>query len=156
MPMKLLIAIALSLAATLAVADVYKCVETDPATGERKVTYTNDRQSRGCERLSQDLPVSSVPGVQPRSAPPAAAFPKVSGDAQRQRDSDRRKILESELQAEEKALEDARKALAEEDAVRFGNEKNYQRKLDRLKPFQDRVEQHERNVDALKKEISNL
>ena len=60
------------------------------------------------------------------------------------------------LEAEEKALETARKALAEADAVRYGNEKNYQRKLDRLKPFQATVEQHERNVEALKKELLNL
>ncbi len=154
--MKLLSAVALMLASTLAMADVYKCVETDPATGERKVTYTNDRKTRGCERLSQDLPVSSVPGVRTPKAPPPAAFPKVSGDDQRERDAGRRKILESELQTEEKALEEARKALAEEDAVRYGNERNYQKKLDRLKPFQEKVEQHERNVEALKKEIGNL
>lgn len=152
--MKFLIAAALTLTSAIAVADVYKCVETDPATGERKVTYTNDRKARGCERLSTDLPVSSVPGAAPRPAP--AAFPKVSDDDQRQRDSERRKILESELQAEEKALESARKALAEEDAVRYGNERNFQKKLDRLQPFQEKVEQHERNVEALKKEIANL
>ena len=40
--------------------------------------------------------------------------------------------------------------------MRYGNEKNYQKKIDRLKPFQDKVEQHERNVEALKKEIANL
>jgi hypothetical protein len=152
--MKFLIAAALTLTSAIAVADVYKCVETDPATGERKVTYTNDRKARGCERLSADLPVSSVPGAAPRAAP--ATFPKVSDDDQRQRDSERRKILESELQAEEKALESARKALAEEDAVRYGNERNFQKKLDRLQPFQEKVEQHERNVEALKKEIANL
>jgi len=154
--MKFVIAAALTLTSAIAVADVYKCVETDPATGERKVTYTNDRKARGCERLSADLPVSSVPGAAARPDPAPATFPKVSNDDQRQRDSERRKILESELQAEEKALESARKALAEEDAVRYGNERNFQKKLDRLQPFQEKVEQHERNVEALKKEIANL
>jgi hypothetical protein len=153
--MKFLIAAALTLTSAIAVADVYKCIETDPATGERKITYTNDRKARGCERLSADLPVSSVPGTAtPR--PASANFPKVTDEDQRQRDTERRKILESELQAEEKALESARKALAEEDAVRYGNERNYQKKLDRLQPFQEKVEQHERNVEALKKEIANL
>jgi hypothetical protein len=154
--MKFILAAAAMLAASLAQADVYKCIETDPATGERRVTYTNSRQASGCERLSTDLPVSSVPGVAtPRPAAPSS-FPKVSADDQKARDNDRRKILESELQAEEAALESARKALAEEDAVRYGQERNYQKKLDRLAPFQQRVEQHERNVEALKKEIANL
>lgn len=156
MPMKSLAALAvLSLTSTLVLADVYKCVETDPNTGEEKVTYTNDRRVRGCTRLSTDLPVSSVPG---RSDVPAKApaAPTVKNEVQAQRDDTRRQILEAELGDEEAALETARKALAEQQAVRFGNESNYQKKLDRLKPFQDKVEQHERNVEALKKEISNL
>nr|WP_227817974.1 DUF4124 domain-containing protein [Nitrogeniibacter aestuarii] len=157
MPMKFPIALAvLSLASGLAAADVYKCVETDPNTGEQKVTYTNDRRTRGCERLSTDLPVSSVPGRSDARATTPSSAPKVSNDVQQQRDDTRRQILEAELRDEEGALEAARKVLAEQEAVRYGNERNYQNKLDRLKPFQDKVEQHERNVEALKKEMSNL
>ncbi|QID18867.1 DUF4124 domain-containing protein [Nitrogeniibacter mangrovi] len=155
--MKSLTFAVLCLASTTVLADVYKCIETDPNTGERKVTYTNDRRVKGCERLSADLPVSSVPsGNVPKAAAPSSAFPKVSDELQKQRDADRRKILEDELAAEQKALESARKALAEQEDVRYGNEKNYQKKLDRLKPYQDKVEQHERNVEALKKEIADL
>jgi len=148
--------VVLCLTSGVAAADVFKCVETDPNTGEEKVTYTNDRRARGCTRLSTDLPVSSVPGrsnVKP--ATPSSA-PKVQNEVQKQRDDTRRQILEAELNDEEAALEAARKALAEQEAVRYGNERNYQNKLDRLQPFQSKVEQHERNVEALKKEISNL
>ena len=91
-----------------------------------------------------------------RSAASGGGFPRVSDTDQQRRDTERRKILEAELSAEEKSLESARKALASEDAVRYGNERNYQKKIDRLKPFQDKVELHERNVDALKRELSNL
>ena len=158
--MKLFCALILSALAGSALADVYKCVETDAASGEAHVTYTNTTKGKTCTRLSRDLPVSSVPGARtPKAAAPAATgagFPRVSDADQRKRDTDRRTILEAELEAEEKALETARKALAEADAVRYGNEKNYQRKLDRLKPFQATVEQHERNVEALKKELLNL
>lgn len=148
--------VVLSLTSGLALADVYKCVETDPNTGEQKVTYTNDQRARGCERLSADLPVSSVPGRSDAQPAPQRSTPSVTNDVQKQRDDTRRQILEAELSDEEAALEAARKALAEQEAVRYGNERNFQKKLDRLKPFQDKVEQHERNVDALKKEISNL
>lgn len=159
--MKLFCALILFVSAGSVFADVYKCVETDPATGETRVTYTNTTQGKNCTRLSQDLPVSSVPGARlpkAKAAPTSsgAGFPRVSESDQRKRDNDRRAILEAELEAEENALEAARKELAEADAVRFGNEKNYQRKLDRLKPFQETVEQHERNVEALKKEMRNL
>ena len=152
--MKFVITLAALVASPLAVADVYKCVETDPATGQSRVTYTNTRNVKGCERLSQDLPVSSVPA--PARKPSPAAFPKVGAGEQKARDNDRRKVLQTELEAEEKALEGARKALADQDAVRYGNERNFQKKLDRLKPFQDAVEQHERNVEALQKELSGL
>ncbi len=53
-------------------------------------------------------------------------------------------------------LADARKKLAEQEAIRTGDEKNYARVLERLKPFRDSVEVHEKNVEALKREIANL
>lgn len=75
---------------------------------------------------------------------------------QRKRDESRRKILEDELVAEEKSLAAARKALADGEAVRLGDERNYQRYLERIQGLKDRVTQHERNVGALKQELSNL
>ena len=70
--MKFALALASALISPLALADVYKCVETDPVTGQKRVTYTNARDAKGCERLSRDLPVSSVPGSVPSSKAPAA------------------------------------------------------------------------------------
>ena len=40
--------------------------------------------------------------------------------------------------------------------MRTGDEKNYQRVLDRLQPYKDRVAQHERNIQAIQKELNNL
>ena len=53
-------------------------------------------------------------------------------------------------------LSDSRKKLAEQEAIRGGDEKNYARVLERLKPYQDTVEVHEKNVEALKRELGNL
>ncbi|MFX9665274.1 hypothetical protein ABTO78_21685, partial [Acinetobacter baumannii] len=72
------------------------------------------------------------------------------------RDSERRRILEAELDTETKNLEAARKALTEGEAVRLGDERNYQKYLDRIQGLKDNVALHERNVDALRKEISKL
>lgn len=133
-------------------ADVYKCVDDDG-----HVTYTNTKPSAKakCAALSRDQRVSTVPG-RATNTPSPPGFPKVDGDTQRARDSDRRKILEQELATEQKNLDQAKKELAEQEAIRTGNERNYQRVLDRLQPFKDKVALHERNLEALKKEIGNL
>ena len=83
-------------------------------------------------------------------------FPRVDKDTQKSRDDGRRRILEDELTTEEKGLSDAKSKLAEQEGVRNGDEKNYQRVLDRLKPYQEAVERHERNVSALKRELAAL
>lgn len=133
-------------------ADVFKCVDDDG-----HVTYTNSKPSSQakCTTLSRDQRVSTVPG-RAANTPSPAGFPKVGNDVQKARDNDRRKILDQELAAEEKNLDQAKKELAEQEAIRTGDERNYQRVLDRLQPFKDKVALHERNIEALKKEIGNL
>lgn len=149
-----LLGLALAMPAGFAFGDIFKCVD-----GQGHVTYTNDSaSSRGCTKLEEDLPVSSVPAVRPppKSGGATVGFPKVSPADQKARDDGRRAILTRELEDEEKALADARRAFDEQDAVRLGDERNYQKKLDRLQPFKDQVELHQRNVEALRKEIGNL
>lgn len=152
------------LCSPLAIADIYKCVDE-----AGHVTYTNNKPTgRGCNTLSRDQAVSSVPGpsVPSRTAsvpsPQGGAssagtgFPRVDPGTQKARDNDRRRILEDELTAEQKSLDAARKELEEQEAVRYGNERNYQKVLDRLQPYKDKVQLHERNIEALRREISNL
>ena len=64
--------------------------------------------------------------------------------------------LDNELAQEQAMLSDARKKLTEQEGIRTGDEKNYARVLERLKPYQDTVEVHQKNVEALKREIGNL
>lgn len=143
-------------------ADIYKCVDENGHT-----TYTNEKTgtpSKGCTLMSREQPVSTVPAPARKSSStsssPATAspsnFPKVDDSTQKTRDNDRRKILEQELANEEKLLEDAKKELAEQEPVRQGNEKNYQKYLDRIQGYKDSVRLHERNIEAIRKEISNL
>ncbi|MBK1681574.1 DUF4124 domain-containing protein [Rhodocyclus tenuis] len=139
-----------ALAASPARADIFKCVD-----GEGHVTYSN-MQTQNCKKLNLD-PVNSAPAQRPAAKTPTpASFPRVDADAQRARDTDRRRILDSELAAEQKNLEQAQKELAAQEAVRNGDERNYQRVLDRLQPFKERVALHERNIEAIRKEIANL
>lgn len=132
---------------------LYKCVDEDG-----RVSYVDAKNKgslKSCKILSQDLPVSTVSG-QRAKAPSPPNFPKVDGDTQKSRDSERRRILEQELATEQQNLDTARKALSDQEAIRSGDEKNYQRVLDRLQPFKDKAALHERNIEALKKELANL
>ncbi|ATE58575.1 DUF4124 domain-containing protein [Thauera sinica] len=154
-PLTLILALC---AAPLAQAEIYKCVDA-----EGRTTYTNDRSAaRGCKAIQQDLPVTSVPGPArapgsgASSGPSPSTFPRVSPNDQRARDDTRRQVLEKELATEEAGLAEAQKQLAEQEAVRMGDERNYQRVLDRLQPYKDKVELHKRNVEALQREIANL
>ena len=115
----------------LARADVYKCVDDDG-----HVTYTNTKPSAQskCSALSREQRVSTVPG-RAANKPSPSGFPKVDGDTQKARDNDRRKILEQELATEQKSLDQSKKELAEQEAIRTGDE---------------------RNIEALNKEIGNL
>lgn len=143
----------LLLAAGVAHADtLYKCTDESGHS-----TYTNQKTgAKNCTILSQDKPVSTFSAPPRARTPTPTDFPKVGGDQQKARDNDRRRIIEEELANEQKNLDESRKALAEQEAIREGGERNYQRVLDRLKPYQDRVQLHERNVEALKKELGNL
>lgn len=107
---------------------------------------------------AQPEPQSSrrAPSQQATVPAPPGGLPNVDPTTQRRRDDTRRRILEEELAVEERALAQARKALSEGEATRMGGERNYQRYLDRIQGLRDRVAQHERNVAALRQELSNL
>ncbi len=151
----------------------YRCVD-----GTGRSTYTNVKEEmdgKKCTVVSRE--VSVVPAQQPTPAArppatkstttkpattksestPAAASPeRVAPGTQRARDNDRRRILEDELRNAEKSLATAKENLAQQESIRTGDERNYQRVLDRLKPYQDEVRRAEDNEAALKREISNL
>lgn len=131
-------------------ADIYKLVGEDG-----RVTYSNT-PLKGAKKINLE-PLSTISPPKPK---PAAAtpqnFPRVDNETQKKRDNMRRDILEQELAAEQKLLEEARKNLAEGEATRLGNERNYQKYLDRVQGLKDNVTLHEKNVDALNKELAGV
>jgi len=141
-------------------AEIYQCID---ASGNK--SFTNNKveaAAAGCKLMNLP-PVSSIPAPQSSGARKAAQkaatpgkFPKVDPNTQQQRDDARRKILERELASEQKLLDQARRELAEQEAIRLGSERNYQRVLDRLEPFKKKVALHESNVANLNKELSSL
>jgi len=143
-PLALLIAL---LPLTASAQTIYKCIDANGST-----TYASSRLDKNCKAISSG-PENAMPA--PPKARPAAAnplpagFPRVQEDTQKARDGDRRHILEQELASELRNLEQAKKELAEQEATRGGPS-------DRTAPYRDRVAQHERNIQAIQKELGNL
>lgn len=134
---------------------IYKCTDDNGGT-----LISNTKVNKNCKVVSSS-PESPISAPKARSSgaaatPTPAGFPRIQEDTQKARDTDRQRILEQELASEQRNLEQARKDLAEQEAVRSGDEKNYQRVLDRLQPYKERVSQHERNIEAIQKELGKL
>ena len=139
------LSLALAAVCSHAQGQVYKCPD-----GSGRATYTNvksDTVGKNCTLVTKE--VSVVPAAQ---GPSRAAG---SGNVAAQNEN-RRKVLESELQNEQQLLADAKQKLAEQESIRNGDERNYARVLERLKPFQDAVDQHTKNVDQLQNELARV
>lgn len=142
----------------LAQAEIYKSVDKDG-----HVTYSSS-PIKGGKRIILE-PTSSYPSPSGRSRNVEAAqnFPRVDGATQRGRDDTRRQILEEELSTEQKLLAEANRDLKEgegapevyrgKDGKTYRNVAKYDEKVKDLK---EQVELHQRNVDALKTELSRL
>ena len=156
-----------------AFAEIYKHVDADG-----RITYSNVK-IKGAKKLALEPADTSfgtsatnsdgggakrIPAT--RTATPAS-FPKVDAGTQNQRDGKRKDILQSELDAERKALEDAKKAYAEgasnPEVYRKKNAdgstqtfRNVPKFDEKMKNLQAEVDVHQRNIDLLEKEISNI
>jgi hypothetical protein len=94
------------------------------------------------------------PAAGPSPTPSATAFPRVDPETQRGRDDMRRKVLGDELAAEEKLLADSRAAYANGAPSPTAEEQaDPQKYADRIARLRQAVQLHERNIEALKKEL---
>jgi hypothetical protein len=138
-------------------AEIYKSVDENG-----HVTYSSTPIKGGKKIILEPLP-TMVPPARPRSATSPDGFPRVDGETQRNRDDTRYMILQNELSAEEKLLEEARLNLQEgqekpevfkgQDGKTYRNVEKYEEKI---KTLSAQVELHQRNIEALKTELSKL
>jgi hypothetical protein len=136
----------------LAHGEIYKAVDADG-----HVTYSS-APIKGGKKLN----LEPLPTMKPM-VPASSGFPKVDGETQRARDETRRKILQDELNAEEKLLETARQNLNEAESSpevftgaggkTYRNVAKYEEKV---KPLQEQVDLHTKNIEALKAELSKI
>jgi hypothetical protein len=134
------------------VTEIWRCIDND---GRRH--YTNSKKET--VGMKCELVTSQINVAPPLTKPPpraSSSFPRETPGQSATARERQREILQKELAAEEAALARAREALAEQESVRTGEERNYARVLERLQPFRESVENHEKNIAALKRELANL
>ena len=141
--------------------EIYKCIDT-----AGRLTYTSDKRETSDKRYTKCVLVSRevnvVPGQKPNTGKPTAAgrelgrFPRETPAQAATAKGRQREILQKELESEQSALARAKQELSQQEQVRTGNEQNYARVEERLRPFKDNLETHEKNIEALRRELSNL
>ncbi|MDT9001524.1 hypothetical protein RQP53_19770 [Paucibacter sp. APW11] len=164
---------ALSLAALLALpamaqtpSVVYRC--PGPPVLYTDALSAKEAQDKGC-RTIEGTPITVLQAPKPRPAGNGAvpvkpgavegkpgAEARVDPNQQRSRDSDRRKVLENELREAEEKLAALQRDYAGGNPERRGDERNYQKYLDRVAELKANIARQESDIQAIKREISKL
>jgi len=156
------IALALALVALLPVAQaqgtVYRC--PGPPVLYTDALSAKEAQEKGC-RTIEGTPITVVQSSRPtRSASGAdrgSGEGRVDPSQQRQRDDDRRRVLQDELQQAQARLAQAQSDYDTGSAQRLGDEaRNYQKYLDRVAELKANVTRQQADVDAIRRELSKL
>ena len=138
--------------APCASADICKYVDA-----EGNMHYTNVAPEKGWKKLSCGVGDDARGDRSAKVSPTPAGFPRIDVDTQRGRDGMRRKVLSDELDTEEKLLVEARGAYGDGAPQPLAEEqKDAQRYANRLTKLRQAVSRHEKNIEALRKELSAL
>ena len=150
-----------------AASQVYRC--PGPPVLYTDAISPKEAIEKGC-RTIEGTPITIIQAPRPRpaaapsggsgsgssTAPRAAGEGKVDPAAQRQRDSEARRILQDELKKEEDKLAQLQKDYNNGEPERRGDERNYQRYLDRVAEMKAAITRKEADISALKREIAKL
>ena len=125
------------------------------------VLYTDaispkEAKDKNCKPL-EGAAVTVVQGYRPRDATPPAAggtTTRIDPNEQRARDSDARRILEDELRREQDKLSGLKQEYKDGQPDRRGDEKNYQKYLDRVADLKASITRSESDVAALQRELA--
>ncbi len=139
---KRLVFFALAWLSLAAQAELLKCVDS-----AGKVSY-GEKALAGQHCSAVTATVNVVPATKPLPNPAPAPAPAATLNAREQ--------LQNQIASQEAALAEAQKALADQESIRLGNEANYQRVLDRLQPYRDKVAEIQKNLDQLRSDLARL
>jgi len=147
--------LAASIDSTALAQGVYLCTQPN---GTRE--YRNTGDTRGCRKLELEA-ISTIPSTS-SSSPQAKldssglAFPKIESQVQKRRDQDRMQILLDEVRTEEGKLAELKKEFQNGEPERQGGERNYAKYQDRVAMMKEEMQRAEKNIEALRREISQL
>ena len=129
----------------------YRCTTVSGASASFNVPEGNGEHA---SRRAPGGPGASIPPGTPASQPSAPGLPRVDAATQKGRDDLRRKVLQDELATEEKLLLESRSAYADGAPPALVDEqKEPKRYAERIAKLRQSVQLHERNVDALRREL---
>ena len=134
---------------------VYLCSQPN---GTRE--YRNTGDTRGCRKLELEA-ISTIPSTSNSSSQAkleglGSPFPKIEAQVQKRRDQDRMQILLDEVRTEEGKLAELKKEFQNGEPERQGNERNYAKYQDRVAMMKEEMQRAEKNLEALRREISQL
>ena len=133
--------------------EIFQCTDESG-----KVEYKNNGSTKGCKKLAVDpvvIPKLSAPAKAAGNASPQG-FPKVDNPTQKARDNDRKRILEDELRTSETRLADLKREYNSGEPERQGNERNYQRYLDRVDRLKADIARTESDLGSIKSELGKF
>jgi len=128
----------------------FKCVDEHGNT-----TFTNTGSGKGCAKINVDPVVIPSPKYPVKAATPAG-YPKVDSTTQKSRDSDRLRILQDELHDKETQLASLKREYNNGEPERQGNERNYQRYLDRTEQLRSDIARTESDIASIRSEINKV
>ena len=119
-----------------------------------------EARDKGCRTL-EGAPITIVQAYKPRPAASVAsgargATSRVDPTEQRARDSDARRILEGELAREQDRLAAMQRDYKNGEPDRLGDERNYQKYLDRVADMKAAIARKESDIAAIKRELGKL
>jgi hypothetical protein len=132
----------------------YRC----PGNDYKNTISAKEAEKLGCKKL-EGAPITVIQTSKPRGAVPATASSstaRVDPSAQRARDSDARRILEQELHSEEDRLAALKKDYNNGQPERTGDERNYQRYVDKVGEMSAAIARKEADIAAIRREIQKL
>jgi len=136
---------------------VYRC----PGNLYTDALTAREARDKGCKTLD-GAPITVIQSPVPRGnaaarpAPTASQGERVGSEDQKARDADARRILEAELRKEEDALAALRKEFNDGQPERRGDERNYQKYLDRVTEMRAAITRKESDVASLKRELGKF
>jgi len=136
---------------------VYRC--PGPPVLYTDALSPQEAKAKGCRTIEgAPVTVMQMPKPRPVQGVTGASRPdgKVDPNEQRTRDADAKRILEAELRREEERLAELQREYNNGEPERRGDERNYQKYMDRVVELKTSIVRKEEDIAAIKRELAKL